>query len=138
MARIFSFIKQNLAVPHSFEYIVRKYSTSLKIRGKYTCPSKRRILTNFTLEMVLCFINQIYEVFLSSIKDTPRGKEPSNETPVLTESMNMDTWVVGTSNQLFKTGSYNETKFQKKKRSSYWQNSVLCNRFILYSPFYLS
>ena len=66
--------------------------------------------------MVLCFINQIYEVFLSSIKDTHREKEPSNETPVLTESMNMATWVVGTSNQLFKTGSYNETKFPKKMK----------------------
>ena len=29
--------------------------------------------------------------------------------------MNMDIWVVGTSNQLFIAGSYTETKFSKKK-----------------------
>ena len=34
-------------------------------------------------------------------KDTHRKKVPSNKTPVLTKSMNMDIWVVGTSNQLF-------------------------------------
>ena len=34
-------------------------------------------------------------------KDTPREKAPSNKTPALTISMNMDIWVIGTSNQLF-------------------------------------
>ena len=37
----------------------------------------------------------------------------------LQKSMNMDIWVVGTPNQLFRRGSYTETKFSKKK-SSYW------------------
>ena len=30
--------------------------------------------------------------------------------------MNMNIWVVGTSNQLFIAGSYTETKFSKKKK----------------------
>ena len=48
------------------------------------------------------------------IKDTHREKAPSNETPGLTKSMNMNIWVVGTSNQLFRRSSYSETKFSKK------------------------
>ena len=31
--------------------------------------------------------------------------------------MNIDTWVVGTSNQLFRIGSYAEIKFSKKLSS---------------------
>ena len=46
-------------------------------------------------------------------------------------------WVVCTSNQPFKTDSYNERKFLKKW-SSYWKNPVVCDRSILYSPFYFS
>ena len=34
-------------------------------------------------------------------KDTHRKKAPSNKTPALTKSTNIDIWVVGTSN--FKT-----------------------------------
>ena len=34
------------------------------------------------------------------IKDTHSEKALSNETPALTESMNMDIWVVGKFNQL--------------------------------------
>ena len=40
------------------------------------------------------------------LKDTHREKAPSNKTPALTRSWNMDIWVVGTSNQLFLRGSY--------------------------------
>ena len=47
-------------------------------------------------------------------KDTNSEKAPSNETPALTKSMNMNNWVVGTSNQLFVIGSYTEIKFSKK------------------------
>ena len=32
------------------------------------------------------------------MKDTHREKAPSNKTPALSESMNMDIWVVGASN----------------------------------------
>ena len=67
-------------------------------------------------------------------KDTHREKAPSNKTPALTKSMNMDIWVVGTSNQLFKRGSYTEIKFSKKYYSLS-QNSVLCDMSILYSSF---
>ena len=39
-------------------------------------------------------------------KDTHSEKAPSNKTSALTKSTNMGiTWVVGTSNQLFKRGS---------------------------------
>ena len=41
-------------------------------------------------------------------------KAPSNKTLALPESIKMNIWAVGTSNQLFITGSYTETKFSKK------------------------
>ena len=34
----------------------------------------------------------------SLFKDTQREKAPSNKTPALTKSLNMDIWVIGTSN----------------------------------------
>ena len=34
-------------------------------------------------------------------KDTHREKAPSNNTPTLSKSKNVDIWVVGTSNQPF-------------------------------------
>ena len=49
-----------------------------------------------------------------SFKDTHMEKAPLNKTPALSESMNMDIWVVGTPKQLFITGSYTETKLSKK------------------------
>ena len=39
----------------------------------------------------------------------------------------MGIWVASTTNQLFIIGSQTETKFSKKK-SSYWQNSVFCEK----------
>ena len=39
------------------------------------------------------------------IKDTHREKASSNKTPSRSKSMNMDIWVVGTSNQVFIRGS---------------------------------
>ena len=52
-------------------------------------------------------------MYLNKIKDTHREKAASNKTPVLTKNMNMDIWIVGTSNQHFRRGSYSETKFSK-------------------------
>ena len=46
--------------------------------------------------------NSYYQ--LKVIKDTHREKEPSNKTPTLTKSTNMDIWIVGTINQLFMRG----------------------------------
>ena len=37
----------------------------------------------------------------TNVKYNHREKSPSNKTPVLAKSINMDIWVVGTSNQLF-------------------------------------
>ena len=37
-------------------------------------------------------------------KDTHREKSPSNESPALTENMNIDIWLADTSNQLFIRG----------------------------------
>ena len=44
------------------------------------------------------------------------GQSTLNKSPALTKSMNMDIWVVGTSNQLLVRGSYTETKFSKKRK----------------------
>ena len=44
-------------------------------------------------------------------------KAPLNKTSALTKSMNMDIWVVGTSNHLFIKGSYTESKFPKKSKA---------------------
>ena len=39
------------------------------------------------------------------LKDTHRGKALSNKTPTIPKSMNIDIWVVDTSNQPFVRGS---------------------------------
>ena len=49
-------------------------------------------------------------------KDTHREKAPSNKSPALRKSTNMDVWAVGTLNQLFIRGSYTEIKLSKKIR----------------------
>ena len=60
-------------------------------------------------------------------KDTRNENALTNKTQALTKSMNMDIWVISTLNQLIVRGSYTEI-----------QNLALCEKFILYSPFYLS
>ena len=45
------------------------------------------------------------DVLINDINDTRREKSPSNKTPGLTKSTNIDIWVIGTSNQLFIRGS---------------------------------
>ena len=40
------------------------------------------------------------------LKDTHREKAPLKKTPALTKSASMGIWAVGTTNQLFKGGSY--------------------------------
>lgn len=62
---------------------------------------------------------QLWGTFLISqcktyFKDTHKEKSPLNKIAMLTKSMSMDTWVVGTSKQLFIRGSYTEIKFLKK------------------------
>ena len=69
------------------------------------------------------------------VKDTDEKNAPSNKTPVLTKSMNIDIWVVGTSNQVFIRGFHIEKKNQKSKVVT--GKTVLCDRSILYSSFYL-
>ena len=61
----------------------------------------------------------------------------ASKTPALTENKNMGIWAVSTLNQPFIRGFYTETKLSKKQMSK-WQNTVLCDRSILYSAFYLS
>ena len=48
------------------------------------------------------------------LKDTHMEQAPSIKTAVLTKSMNVGIWVVGTLNQLFIRGSYTEM-FKKAK-----------------------
>ena len=69
----------------------------------------------YVLLCVLCMSECAYEwirmqppeVFCKKcvLKDTHRENAPSNKTPALTKSMNMDICVVGISNQLFIRGS---------------------------------
>ena len=49
------------------------------------------------------------------LKDTHREKAISNKTPALTKSINMDIWLVGTSNQLFMRGYQLKQNFQNNK-----------------------
>ena len=55
-----------------------------------------------------------YYLLCEIVKGTNREKAPSNKTPALMESMNMDIWILGTLNQLFAKGFSTETKFSKK------------------------
>ena len=59
------------------------------------------------------------------------------KTEMLTKSMNIYIWTIGTSNQLFTRGSYTQIKFWKKL-GSHWQKSILCDRSFSYSLFNLS
>ena len=54
--------------------------------------------------MYRIFSNQFLNVSKVSIKVTNREKASSNKTQAFTKSMNMDIWVIGTSNQLFIRG----------------------------------
>ena len=47
-------------------------------------------------------------------KDTHREKAPSNKTPTLSKSMNMDICMVDKSNNFFAWGSWTKIKFSKK------------------------
>ena len=49
--------------------------------------------------------SDLFIIFINLLKDTHKEKVPSDKTPVITKSMNMDIWLVGTSNQLFISGS---------------------------------
>ena len=60
-------------------------------------------------------ISKFYFEGNTFVKDTHREKTPSNKSPELTKSMNMNIWVVGTSNALSIKGSYSEEKFSKNK-----------------------
>ena len=51
----------------------------------------------------------------SSFKDTHRENTLPNKTQVLTKSMNINIWVIGTLSQLFKRASHAQFKFSKKK-----------------------
>ena len=64
------------------------------------------------------------------VKDTQREKAPSIKTH---EAYGKYEHGHEYCMNIFKTGSYNKTKFSKKL-SDYWQNSVLCDWSILYSP----
>ena len=80
----------------------------------------------------------LYSLFLNfnflTVKDTRWEKAPSNKTPAFTKTTNMGIWLVGTSKQLSVRGYELKQNFQKKQ----WLEKLLCDRSILYSPFYLS
>ena len=51
------------------------------------------------------------------ITDTQWKNTVSNRTQVVTKTIDMGIWVVGTLIQIFIKGSYTETKFSKKESS---------------------
>ena len=50
-----------------------------------------------------------------SFKDIHVEKTSSIKNQALTKSMNMNIWIIGTSNQLLVRGSYNQIKFWRKQ-----------------------
>ena len=68
---------------------------------------KRKVLFVKVIVKKHCICNNLS-------KNTHRKNTPSNKTQAVTKSMNVDLWVFGILNQLFITGSYNQTKFSKK------------------------
>ena len=68
----------------------------------YTSVVKQNSLTKcFSFLRPRCFPLKNF----ASIKDTHRGIVLSNKTPMLPKVTIMETWMVGTSNQLFRRGS---------------------------------
>ena len=80
----------------------------MNFQNIYTFTYQKILLHAFLLlvfkiaESLQCILNYIH-----------MEKDPTNETSALTKSMNMNIWIIGTSNQLFIRGSYAETKFPK-------------------------
>ena len=76
-------------------------------------------------------------ICVTFLKDTHIKKAPQNRTHNAKKKYEF----LYLCNQYFESnilrGSYTEIKFSKKS-ISYLQNSVLCDRSILYTPFYLS
>ena len=58
-------------------------------------------LPHIGLRRAECFLKKLKKSF----KDTHREKALSNKIPARSKSMNMNIWLVGTSNQLFILGS---------------------------------
>ena len=87
--------------------------------GQYQNTRETRIMNSrkvtYKFAICTCLGNSLRRKYVQvcdlSFKDTHREKPPSNKTPALTKSMNMDIWAVGSSNQLFIRDCYTETKF---------------------------
>ena len=58
--------------------------------------------------MILIFIKIL-------VKDTHKENTLSNKTQAPSKTINIDIWIIGTSNQLFIRGCYTKIKFPKKK-----------------------
>ena len=69
-------------------------------------PQAKQFLVNKLLAMESLELNMLLKELTNVvINDTHKEKAPSNKTSALLKSMNMNIWVVGTSNQLFIQGS---------------------------------
>ena len=99
-------------------------------------PLNQRLkLFTFGMIQVLCvteFIHLSWLGFynLKKLKDTHREKAPSNKTPSLTKSMNMDIWVVGTSNHgnvAFSILVYSA----KNSTAVFWKTFSFSRKFVL-------
>ena len=63
----------------------------------------------------MSFFGKFNSKISNLFKDIHRKKAPSNKTPMILKGINVNIWVVGTSNQLFIRGCETETKFLKNK-----------------------
>ena len=91
-------------------------------------------------QAVKFFMNDVRDVLCKALKlglrqglcmqfsGYPQGKNTLKKTQVFQGSVNMDFFI-----GVF----YIETNYFKKQ-SSCWQNSVLCDRSLLYSPYYFA
>ena len=72
----------------------------------------------------------LYLDLTSLLQILAEKKHRQIKLPTLSKSMNINIWLVDTSNQLvLRVSTTTKIKFSKKE-SSYWQNSVLCDRSI--------
>ena len=79
------------------------------IKGKPTGVKTTQDVCNWKSKLqVMVFINQTM--------DTHREKGLLNKNSALTKSMNIDIYLVGTSNQLFLRSSWTETKYSPKMK----------------------
>ena len=84
---------------------------------------KLRLILILTIHSEEYVKNSNFNNFTYWFKDTHSENTPSNKTEVFKKSMNMYTWEIGISNQLFIRDSYAQINFPKKWGSQ-WEKPI--------------